>query len=190
MIAATLRGSRSKKYSLFPSYLERTIIKKQNMFLMNFGKVFCSYNSKVNQLKIFIKPAVIGSIKRHESRLCLTFYIYTLLGCLGVWLFVCPFVSNSNTRQNGWTDQAQIFCGTSHNPRKVYGCSKLHKFVSKSFWFLSDFEKSRKNITISAYFFFTSLCLKQKMDAKSPKGLIYKTKQDIHIYVPSDRPNG
>ena len=31
-------------------------------------------------------------------------------------LSVCLFVSNK--RQNGWTDRAQIFCGTSHDHRK------------------------------------------------------------------------
>ena len=30
--------------------------------------------------------------------------------------FVCLFVSNK--RQNGWTDRAQIFCGTSRDPRE------------------------------------------------------------------------
>jgi len=35
---------------------------------------------------------------------------------LSVCLFVCLFVSNK--RQNGWTDRAQIFCGTSRDPRK------------------------------------------------------------------------
>ena len=29
---------------------------------------------------------------------------------------VCLFVSNK--RQNGWTDRAQIFCGTSRDPRE------------------------------------------------------------------------
>jgi len=31
-------------------------------------------------------------------------------------LFVCLFVSNK--RQNGWTDRAQIFCGTSRDSRE------------------------------------------------------------------------
>ena len=35
---------------------------------------------------------------------------------LSVCLFVCLFVSNK--RQNGWTDRAQIFCGTSRDPRE------------------------------------------------------------------------
>ena len=32
---------------------------------------------------------------------------------LSVWVSVCLFVSNQ--RQNGQTDQAQIFCGTSRD---------------------------------------------------------------------------
>ena len=39
-------------------------------------------------------------------------YIYIWL----VWVSVCLFVSNK--RQNGWTDPAQIFCGTSRDPRE------------------------------------------------------------------------
>ena len=38
------------------------------------------------------------------------------MACLGVCLFVCLFVSNK--RQNGWTDRAQIFCGTSRDSRE------------------------------------------------------------------------
>ena len=41
-----------------------------------------------------------------------TIYIEIWLVCL----FVCLFASNK--RQNGWTDQAQIFCGTSRDPRE------------------------------------------------------------------------
>ena len=36
--------------------------------------------------------------------------------CLFVCLSVCLFVSNK--RQNGWTDRAQNFCGTSREPRE------------------------------------------------------------------------
>ena len=42
--------------------------------------------------------------------------LYINLACLGVCLFVCLFVSNK--RKNGWTDRAQIFCGTSSDPRE------------------------------------------------------------------------
>ena len=38
-------------------------------------------------------------------------------------------------------------------PGKIYECSKLQKFVSKSFWFLLNFENVNKNIIKSANFF-------------------------------------
>ena len=41
-------------------------------------------------------------------------YIYKF--GLSVCLFVCLFVSNK--RQNGWTDRAQFFCGTSRDHRE------------------------------------------------------------------------
>ena len=39
-----------------------------------------------------------------------------LLSIYKFGLSVCLFVSNK--RQNGWTDQAQIFCGASRDPRE------------------------------------------------------------------------
>ena len=42
--------------------------------------------------------------------------LYINLACLFVCLFVCLF--ESNKRQNGWTDRAQIFCGTSRDNRE------------------------------------------------------------------------
>ena len=42
----------------------------------------------------------------------LSIYKFGLSVCLSVCLFV------SNKRQNGWTDQAQIFCGTSRDHRE------------------------------------------------------------------------
>ena len=44
------------------------------------------------------------------------FHQYINLACLSVCLSVCLFVSNK--RQNGLTDRAQIFCGTSRDPRE------------------------------------------------------------------------
>ena len=43
-------------------------------------------------------------------------YKFGLSVCLGVYLSVCLFVSNK--RQNGSTDRAQIFCGTSRDHRE------------------------------------------------------------------------
>ena len=46
--------------------------------------------------------------------------LYINLACLSVCLFECLFVCLfvSNKRQIGWTDRAQIFCGTSHDHRE------------------------------------------------------------------------
>ena len=46
----------------------------------------------------------------------LSIYKFGLSVCLFVCLSVCLFVSNK--RQNGWTDRAQIFCGTSRDSRE------------------------------------------------------------------------
>ena len=54
--------------------------------------------------------------------------LYINLACLSVCLFVCLFVSNK--RQNGWTDRAQIFCGTSRDPREGLWMIKIQIFVS------------------------------------------------------------
>ena len=59
-------------------------------------------------------------------------------------LSVCLFVSNK--RQNGWTDRAQILCGISQAPGKVYKWSKLKKIVFKVFYFCKknlNFENPR-----------------------------------------------
>ena len=50
------------------------------------------------------------SLSNWNSKLIL--YLYINLACL----FVC--LSVSNKRQNGWTDRAQIFCGTSRDHRE------------------------------------------------------------------------
>ena len=52
-------------------------------------------------------------IKCHVNK---SIYKFGLSVCLSVSLFVFLFVSNN--RQNGWTDQPQIFCGTSRDSRE------------------------------------------------------------------------
>ena len=56
-------------------------------------------------------------------------YLYINLACLSVCLFVCLGVCLfvSNKRQNGWTDRAQIFCGTSRDPREGLWMIKIKK---------------------------------------------------------------
>jgi len=45
----------------------------------------------------------------------------------GLSVSVCLFVSNK--RQNGWTDRAQIFCGTSPDHREGLWMIKIQKNV-------------------------------------------------------------
>ena len=46
-----------------------------------------------------------------------SYFINTIQSIYKFGLGVCLFVSNK--RQNGWTDLAQFFCGTSRDPRMV-----------------------------------------------------------------------
>ena len=52
-------------------------------------------------------------------------HLFINLACLSVCLFVCLFVSNK--RQNGWTDRAQFFCGTSRDHREGLWKIKIKK---------------------------------------------------------------
>ena len=55
--------------------------------------------------------------------------LFVNLACLSVCLCV------SNKRQNGWTDQAHILCGTSYvAPGKVYGKSDFKYVILKYFY--------------------------------------------------------
>ena len=47
--------------------------------------------------------------------------------CSSEWVSLSLFVSNK--RQNGWTDRAKIFSGTSRDPREEYGWSNFQKFA-------------------------------------------------------------
>ena len=92
-----------------------------NLFLIgNYQDIILSTN-----MESHIYPKLLFSI-----------YIYTLLVCLTVRLY--PI--------NGGTDRAQIFVGPHMTPGKVYGCSKLQKFVSTNFLFLCEILKMREKI--------------------------------------------
>ena len=54
----------------------------------------------------------ISNICLHKNSIFISIYKFGLSACL----FVCLFVSNK--RQNGWTDRAKFFCGTSRDHRK------------------------------------------------------------------------
>ena len=61
-----------------------------------------------------------------------------------ICLSVCPFVSKNVEMAEPIGPK---FCvGPCMTPGKVYGCSILQKFVSKSFGFLLNFENARKNV--------------------------------------------
>ena len=72
-------------------------------------------------------------------------FIYTrLLGRPSLYKFslsVCLFVSNK--RQNGWTDRAQILCGTSRDPGKGND-QNLTNFVFKIFYFWKFWKCAKK----------------------------------------------
>ena len=68
-----------------------------------FEKVFFTLNKSIVLVKLKKNPFVDQ-------------HLYINLACLSVMVFVCLFVSNK--RQNGWTDRAQSFCGTSRSPRE------------------------------------------------------------------------
>ena len=69
-------------------------------------------------------------------------YICLTLCLLGV----CPFVLSKRLNRK--------FCVGPHMLQgKVYGCSKLQKFVSESFKFLLNLENAKKNNIKSAIFF-------------------------------------
>ena len=57
-------------------------------------------------------------------------YPHILLSC-NLCLGVCLGLFVSNKRQNGWTDRAQIFCGTSRDHREGLWTIKIFKNV---FW--------------------------------------------------------
>ena len=62
--------------------------------------------------------------------------------CMDVCLSVCPFVSNK--RQNGWTDRAQILCGTSHDPREGFWIIEFSNIFAIFFCMNSTMYTKRK----------------------------------------------
>ena len=71
---------------------------------------------------------------------------------MSVCLSVCLFVSNK--RQNGWTDRAQIFCGTSRDHMEGLWMIKILNFV---FCIISIFSRNFRKIF--ALFFFESFAV-------------------------------
>ena len=48
----------------------------------------------------------------------------------------------SNTRQNGWTDLAQILCGTLHDPVEGLQIIKISKIASNKIRFSLNFNEN------------------------------------------------
>ena len=97
---------------------------------MAFKKAYLQkcYNFKLIKVEEMLKPETdLNKSTKYRKKMYLQ-HLYINLACLSVCLSVCLCVSNK--RQNGWTDRAQIFCGTLGTPGKVYEWSKFQIFVS------------------------------------------------------------
>ena len=103
----------------------------------------------LHENSIFIKIFKIFKIHEHFFMKSVNFFCFVLqcsqrehvhnwnrryILCCLFWVFVCLFLSNK--RQNGWTDLAQILCGTSRDPREGLLMIKIcvKKFFSAKFW--------------------------------------------------------
>ena len=118
------------------------------------------------------------NLSRDYCYISISIYIY----------FACLFVV-SNKRQNGWTDRAQILCGTSRDPREGLWMIKFSKICLYQNSIFENFENLRIFFIKSTTFFFKSpaffcfcftmytkrTCLQWecKMDAKRPNSPIY-----------------
>ena len=70
-----------------------------------------------------IRSSRLANYSWHKyERKSLSIYKFGLSGCLFV----------SDKRQNGWTDQAQIFCVTSRDHREGLWMIKIFKYLSPS----------------------------------------------------------
>ena len=91
-------------------------------------------DSKLNFLNFNIKLHIFFHV---YCSVVYQIYLYINLACLSV----CPFVSNK--RRNGWTDRAQIFCGTSHDPREGLWMIKFSKICLHQNLIFENFENPR-----------------------------------------------
>ena len=85
-------------------------------------------------------------------------YKFGLSVCLSVCFDVCLFVSNK--RQNGWTDRAQIFCGTSRDHREGLWMIKFSKICLNKNLIFVNFENPWnfffKSVKFLVFVFFNS----------------------------------
>ena len=92
-------------------YLNEIELKEEMLIIL-----CLNHNLSQSYLQIFDQESFI---RRICLLTCFILYLYTLL----VWVSVRMFVTDK--RQYGTTDQTQIFCGTSHDPRKGSWTNKI-----------------------------------------------------------------
>ena len=109
--------------SLIESHLQKMQQKQYNhwkrhcifrMFLPSWNSLYISYVPTKLELTVVCNSS--SGVYFIGFWYSISIYKFGLSVCLFVCLFVGMFVSNK--RQDGWTDQAHIFCGTSHDPRE------------------------------------------------------------------------
>ena len=94
----------------------RRYCESKKLIFLNRWKFFSRFSSRFIHLTAITAQCTVYSVQPN---------LYINLACLSVCLFVCLFVSNK--RQNGWTDRAQIFCGTPRKPREGLWMIKFSK---------------------------------------------------------------
>ena len=94
--------------------------------------IWCFYSTFCSFVDLFLEEPIFGC----KALKVLIFYFIISKN-------ICQYVFDK--RQNGWTDWAQILCGTSHDPGKVSGCTEFWKVIPKHLCFFVKFWKSTKN---------------------------------------------
>ena len=98
--------------------------------------------------KKFVREGVQLSRHRCPFRFCVLIILTNynqILNNISIYKFslsVCLFISNK--RQNGWTDRAQIFCGTSRDPREGLWMIKISNICLHQNWIFIKFLKILK----------------------------------------------
>ena len=88
--------------------------------------------SSINEDRALVVKLISSQLCKHDF--VSSIYKFGLSVCLSVCLFV------SNKRQNGWTDRAHIFCGTSHDPREGLWMIKFSKICLHQNSIFENFE--------------------------------------------------
>ena len=137
---------------LFPAFLN-------SVSYFNKSKLCIIYGLKAKfQVRFTMVPLTVWLI---NYEICMNFFEFWILfifnwGFLAklIWAFLLQEKIQKfseiniyifNKRQNGWTDQAQFFCGTSRDPRKDLWMIKISKNCAKKFFIFVKFYKSWKS---------------------------------------------